>query len=76
MGHLLTYAISAALPLLAMYIAYKWLLASENQYRYNRVVLLSMMLCAFILPAVNVLVQQFASHNATCLLYTSDAADD
>lgn len=65
MGHLLTYAISAALPLLAMYIVYKWLLASENQYRYNRVVLLSMMLCAFILPAVNVLVQQFASNNAT-----------
>lgn len=68
MGHLLTYAISAALPLLAMYIVYKWLLASENQYRYNRVVLLSMMLCAFILPAVNVLVQQFASHNATVRL--------
>lgn len=68
MGHLLTYAISAALPLLAMYIVYKWLLASENQYRYNRVVLLSMMLCAFILPAVNVLVQQFASHNATVQL--------
>lgn len=65
MGHLLTYAISAAMPLLAMYIVYKWLLASENQYRYNRVVLLSMMLCAFILPAVNVLVQQFASNNAT-----------
>ncbi len=65
MGHLLTYAISAALPLLAMYIVYKWLLASENQHRYNRVVLLSMMLCTFILPAVNVLVQQFASHNAT-----------
>ena len=68
MGHLLTYAISAALPLLAMYIVYKWLLASENQYRYNRVVLLSMMLCAFILPTVNVLVQQFASHNATVRL--------
>lgn len=68
MGHLLTYAISAALPLLAMYIIYKWLLASENQYLYNRVVLLSMMLCAFILPAVNVLVQQFASHNATVQL--------
>lgn len=68
MGHLLTYAISAALPLLAMYIVYKWLLASENQYRYNRVVLLSIMLCAFILPAVNVLVQQFASHNATVRL--------
>lgn len=68
MGHLLTYAISAALPLLAMYIVYKWLLASENQYRYNRVVLLSMMLCAFILPAVNVLVQQFTSHNATVQL--------
>lgn len=68
MGHLLTYAISAALPLLAMYIVYKWLLASENQYRYNRVVLLSMMLCAFILPAVNVLVQQFASNNATVQL--------
>lgn len=68
MGHLLTYAISAALPLLAMYIVYKWLLASENQHRYNRVVLLSMMLCTFILPAVNVLVQQFASHNATVQL--------
>ena len=54
MGHLLTYAISAALPLLAMYIVYKWLLASENQYRYNRVVLLSMMLCAFILSLIHI----------------------
>ncbi len=41
MGQLLSFAIESGIIMLALYLIYKWILASENQYRFNRVILLS-----------------------------------
>ncbi len=47
MGQLFSYALQASILLLAMYFIYKWLLANENQYRFNRAVLLLMYVVSF-----------------------------
>lgn len=41
MGHLFAYSLYSGIILLALYLAYKWVLAGENQHRYNRVALWS-----------------------------------
>ncbi len=53
MGTFAAYTFAAGLLLLAGYIIYKWLLAAENQPRFNRCLLLSLYLTAFTLyPAI------------------------
>ncbi|WP_285798775.1 M56 family metallopeptidase, partial [Duncaniella freteri] len=44
MGPLFAYSISCSVLLALMYMAYKWVLASENQHRFNRIVLWSIYL--------------------------------
>ncbi len=54
MGQLLSYSIQSGILLLAMYLIYKWILANENQYRFNRIVLLSIYAIAFTaFPIIN-----------------------
>jgi len=50
MGPALSYSIAAGLIMLALYIVYKWLLATENQPRFNRLILLIIYGMSFILP--------------------------
>ncbi|MDE6198180.1 MAG: M56 family metallopeptidase, partial [Muribaculaceae bacterium] len=49
MGAFATYTFTAGVILLSLYIIYKWLLADDNQPRFNRAVLLSMYAVAFVL---------------------------
>lgn len=50
MGAVLSYSIAAGLIMLALYIVYKWLLATENQPRFNRLTLLAIYGISFALP--------------------------
>ena len=50
MGPLLSYAISSALMLLALYLTYKCLMAGDNQHRYNRAVLIGIYAVALLWP--------------------------
>ena len=54
MGNFAVYTFYAGVILLALYIIYKWLLSTENQPRFNRVVLLSIYATAFVaLPLIS-----------------------
>lgn len=53
MGAVLSYSIGVGICLLVLFIAYKWLLASENQPRLNRVALIAIYLLSFILPLLS-----------------------
>jgi len=50
MGHIFVYSIESSLLLAAMYLAYKWALASERQHTFNRLVLWSIYAMALGLP--------------------------
>lgn len=50
MGAFSTYSFCAGIYLLAAYLIYKWLLSGENQPAFNRILLLSLYVVAFILP--------------------------
>ena len=50
MGHIFVYSIESSLLLAAMYLAYKWALASERQHAFNRLVLWSIYAMALGLP--------------------------
>ncbi len=63
MGSLFSYSIGVGITLLVLYIVYKWLLASENQPRLNRIALMSIYALAFALPlAPNFSLSIGASH--------------
>lgn len=53
MGQFAVCIFTAGLILLASYIVYKWLLASENQPDFNRTILLAIYGVSFILPAIS-----------------------
>ena len=53
MGSWISYTFVAGLVLLALYLVYNWLLASDNQPRFNRVVLLASYAMAAVLPLVD-----------------------
>lgn len=50
MGQLFAYSMASALLLTAMYLIYKWMMAAENQHRFNRGVLLGIYAAALALP--------------------------
>lgn len=50
MGNLFSYSIGAGITLLVLYIVYKWLLASENQPRLNRIALMMIYIISFAMP--------------------------
>lgn len=50
MGELFAYSIVSGLLLLAMYPVYKWLLAGEKQYSFNRAIIWAIYLAALLLP--------------------------
>jgi len=52
MGALLSYSIASSLTLLALYIAYKWALASERQHSFNRIAALSIYAISLLTPIV------------------------
>ncbi len=52
MGAIFSYSIASSLLLAAMYLAYKWMLAGENQHRYNRAVLWVIYLVALVMPVL------------------------
>ena len=39
MGTIFAYSLTSALLLATMYLVFKWMLAGENQHRYNRAIL-------------------------------------
>ncbi len=49
MGQLLSVAIESGIVMLALYLIYKWILANENQYRFNRMILLSIYALSFVI---------------------------
>lgn len=53
MGSWISYTFVAGLVLLALYLVYDWLMAAENQPRFNRVVLLSCYAVAAVFPLVD-----------------------
>ncbi len=58
MGQLFAYSLQASILLLAMYFIYRWLLANENQNRFNRGVLLLIYAMSFAtFPLLNLLPQ-------------------
>ena len=52
MGELFSYSIASGILLAAMYLIYKWMLAGENQHRYNRAILWTIYGVSTILPAI------------------------
>ena len=54
MGEICVYAIKAALCLAVMYVPYMLMLRSETFFRFNRVVLLSIVALSFVLPLLNI----------------------
>lgn len=50
MGTLLSYSLASGLVLASLYMIYKWVMASENQHRFNRGVLIGIYVAAFALP--------------------------
>lgn len=52
MGEIFGYSLASALPLALMYLAYKWVLAGENQHKYNRAVLMGVYSVALMFPFV------------------------
>ena len=52
MGEWISYTIVAGVVLLALYIVYGWLLAAENQPRFNRAVILSCYAVAAVVPLI------------------------
>ena len=52
MGEIFSYSIASGILLAAMYLIYKWMLAGENQHRYNRAVLWSIYGASAILPLI------------------------
>lgn len=59
MGHLFAYSLYSGIILLALYLAYKWVLAGENQHRFNRVALWSIYAVALLWLPLTVLVHRF-----------------
>ncbi len=58
MGQLFAYSLQASILLLAMYLIYRWMLANENQNRFNRGVLLLIYAMSFAtFPLLNLLPQ-------------------
>ena len=41
MGHIVAYSLNVALLLMAMYLIYKWVLASEKMFAFNRAIILA-----------------------------------
>lgn len=52
MGAFATYTFSAGIYLLTGYLIYKWLLSTENQPMFNRIVLLILYAAAFVMPVL------------------------
>lgn len=65
MGSFLAYVIYSGIVMLGFYIAYKWFLASENQTRFNRVVLLVIYLLSFTAWPVVDMIKNIGSDNET-----------
>ena len=56
MGAILTYALNVALPLMALYLIYKWLLASEKMFGFNRGIIMAIYFIALtIAPSAELL---------------------
>lgn len=52
MGSLFAYSLNSSILLAAMYLAYKWAMASERQHAFNRLALWSIYIVSLIAPAV------------------------
>lgn len=50
MSNIAAYSLSSGIFLLAGYLAYKWLLSTENQPGLNRILLLTIYFAAIVLP--------------------------
>lgn len=64
MGNIAAYSLSSGIFLLAGYLAYKWLLSTENQPGLNRALLLTVYLAAMMLPALPAIDMAVSSSNA------------
>lgn len=74
MGHIFVYSIESSLLLAAMYLAYKWALASERQHAFNRLVLWSIYVMALGLPLWRAL-RPAPPTDVTGVTVTVEAAD-
>lgn len=54
MGAFTAYSFSAGIVMLAGYLVYKWLLSTENQPGFNRIIILAIYAMSFILPLCNI----------------------
>lgn len=61
MGHVFAYSLYSGIILLALYLAYKWVLAGENQHRFNRVALWSIYAVALLWLPLTALVHRFGT---------------
>lgn len=61
MGHLFAYSLYSGIILLALYLAYKWMLAGENQHRFNRVALWSIYAVALLWLPLTALLHRFGT---------------
>lgn len=52
MGTIFAYSLTSALLLATMYLVFKWMLAGENQHRYNRAILWLIYTLSLTLPAL------------------------
>lgn len=52
MGALFSYSIYSSIILIALYLTYKWVLAGENQHRFNRAVIWMIYVVALAAPAL------------------------
>ncbi len=52
MGTIFAYSLTSALLLATMYLVFKWMLAGENQHRYNRAILWMIYTLSLTLPAL------------------------
>ncbi|MDE6527506.1 MAG: M56 family metallopeptidase [Muribaculaceae bacterium] len=52
MGTIFAYSLTSALLLATMYLVFKWMLAGENQHRYNRAILWLIYALSLTLPAL------------------------
>lgn len=65
MGAFTAYSFSAGIVMLAGYLVYKWLLSTENQPGFNRIIILAIYAMSFILPLCNIQLASGGLSNVT-----------
>ncbi len=66
MGALLSYSIESGLILLAMYLVYRLVLASDNQHSFNRTILLAIYAISFLsIPVINIVKSMWTPSSPT-----------